>query len=141
MYPTLHERDFLIVRQIGYTPTAGDIVLIDEENNDYLSQKDIVKRVIAIEGQAVTIDYAANVVTVDGQVLSEPYINLESGDPMMPVSGKDYEEYTVPPGCIFVMGDNRNASTDSRSQLVGMIPAENVTGGLLLHIPLGKWLS
>ncbi len=136
MYPTLYDRDVLIVRSIAYEPEQGDIVIVNLGEENPLNHKYIVKRVIATEGQTVVIDYDANTVTVDGETLTEDYLNTSYGDVMM----EGYYQnatYQVPAGCVFVMGDNRNNSTDSRSNLVGMVPVENITGGMVLDIPLG----
>lgn len=140
MYPTLFDRDLLIVRTIAYTPEQGDIVICKTSEDSALSSKNIVKRVIATEGQTVAINYEDNTVTVDGTVLDEPYLNTSYGDVM--ISGY-YEDatYVVPAGCIFVMGDNRNNSTDSRSTAVGMVPVEDVIGGSVLRIPVGQFLG
>ncbi len=140
MYPTLYDRDLLIVRTINYTPSQGDIVICHTSEDSELESKNIVKRVIAVGGQTVEINYEANTVTVDGVVLDEPYLNTSYGDVMM--SGY-YEDatYVVPEGYIFVMGDNRNNSTDSRSHAVGMVPLEDVIGVSLIDIPLGHLIG
>ena len=82
----------------------------------------IVKRVIAKGGQTVEIDYDAGTVTVDGVALDEPYLN----EPMVPCG--DVTSMTVPEGCLFVMGDNRNVSADSRYSYVGVIDERRVIG-------------
>ena len=95
----------------------------------------MVKRVIATEGQTVDIDFAEGVVYVDGVALDEPYTSEPTND------REDFVgPVTVPEGYIFVMGDNRNASTDSRSNLVGMIRKEYVMGKSLFRIvPFGNF--
>lgn len=140
MYPSLHHRDFLIVQRLGYRPEQGDIVVIKTEEDSPLGGEQIVKRVIAVEGQTVFVDYGNNTVTVDGKVLDETYINREEEDPM---GDTLYENtaYVVPRGHIFVLGDNRNHSEDSRSADVGMVAEEAVVGGVWIHIPSGRWLN
>ncbi len=140
MYPTLYDHDILLVQTINYTPQQGDIVICTVNASSSLNSKHIVKRVIAVAGQTVTIDYDSNEVTVDGVVLDEPYLNTSYGDVML--SGY-YENavYVVPEGYIFVMGDNRNNSTDSRSAAVGMVSLDDVLGRSVLDIPVGHLIG
>lgn len=140
MNPTLQHRDLLLIRMIAYAPESGDIVVCRTSEDSYLEGKHIVKRCIATEGQTVFVDYAANAVSVDGVVLQEPYINLKAEDPMDP-KGDENTFYLVPEGHIFVLGDNRNNSSDSRDNAVGMVPVEDVVGGVMLRIPVGQWLD
>lgn len=125
MYPTLHDRDIMITRRIGYTPKTGDVVVIRKES---FMEEAIVKRVIAVEGQQVEIDYDSNTVYVDGVALEEGYINQEDEDVMTERPGMVYQDFQVPEGCIFVMGDNRNGSTDSRYAELGMVDTDYVLG-------------
>lgn len=125
MYPTLHHQDIMVIQRIGYTPAQGDVVVL---RKDSFLEEAIVKRVIAVEGQEVEIDYDNNTVYVDGVALDEPYINQEDEDVMVERSGMVYREFTVPEGCIFVMGDNRNGSTDSRYAELGMVDTSYVLG-------------
>jgi phosphoglycolate phosphatase len=136
MFPTLYDGDLLLVQTMAYTPQQGDIVICATDPDGPLEGENVVKRCIATQGQTVTINYEDNTVTVDGVVLEEPYLNTSYGDTMM--SGF-YEDatYVVPEGYIFVLGDNRNNSTDSRSSRLGMVPVENVIGGEVLDLPLG----
>ena len=128
MYPTLHHQDIMVIQRIGYTPAQGDVVVL---RKDSFLEEAIVKRVIAVEGQEVEIDYDNNTVYVDGVALDEPYINQEDEDVMVERSGMVYREFTVPEGCIFVMGDNRNGSTDSRYAVLGMVDTSYVLGRAL----------
>ena len=128
MYPTLHHQDIMVIQRIGYTPAQGDVVVL---RKDSFLEEAIVKRVIAVEGQEVEIDYDNNTVYVDGVALDEPYINQEDEDVMVERSGMVYREFTVPEGCIFVMGDNRNGSTDSRYAELGMVDTSYVLGRAL----------
>lgn len=128
MYPTLHHRDIMVIQRVGYTPAQGDVVVL---RKDSFLEEAIVKRVIAVAGQEVEIDYDHNTVYVDGVALDEPYINPEDEDVMVERSGMVYREFTVPEGCIFVMGDNRNGSTDSRYAELGMVDTGYVLGRAL----------
>ena len=125
MDPTLNNRDMLFLQGIGYEPRQGDVVVLHKDFGDITYP--IVKRVIALGGQTVEIDYDTSTVYVDGQPLDEPYI-LE---PMVaPEPGdNNYGTYwEVPEGCIFVMGDNRNNSSDSRDYRLGPVEEEYVLG-------------
>ena len=128
MLPTLVDKDRLIVSYLFYTPKNGDIVIVNNDNP--ILDKVIVKRVIAAEGQTIDIDFDSGEVTVDGKVLKEDYINnltqLDEGGHEYPV--------TVPKDCVFVMGDNRMNSTDSRSDLVGFVPEDEILGKVVLRI-------
>lgn len=128
MLPTLHNRDFLLLESnflYGEDHIEnGDIVVL---NVPYYEGQLIVKRVIATEGQTVDIDFDAHEVYVDGVLLEEDYVNAPiafnwSGDYALSYPA------TVPEGCIFVLGDNRNDSTDSRFAPVGMIDTRCVLG-------------
>ena len=128
MYPTLHHQDIMVIQRVGYTPAQGDVVVL---RKDSFLEEAIVKRVIAVAGQEVEIDYDANTVYVDGVALEEPYINQEDEVVMVERSCMVYREFTVPKGCIFVMGDNRNGSTDSRYAELGMVDTGYVLGRAL----------
>ena len=124
MVPTLVNGDKLIVWGAGYTPQRGDVVIVDS----YTSYgKPLVKRVIAKGGDTVSIDYATGTVAVNGEVLQEDYI----AEPTY--LGYDVQfPYTVPEGTVFVMGDNRNQSLDSRSTYVGCIDERDILGKVLV---------
>ena len=131
MMHTLKHRDMLILSTFNYTPENGDIIVCQSEN--YGLERPLVKRVIASGGQTVKIDYEKWTVTVDGVTLTEDYIWKREGKPMNP---SDYlpEEFTVPEGQIFVMGDNRNNSKDSRSSEIGFIDERYVVGKVWIRI-------
>ena len=120
MMDTLHDADRLVVTNFLYKPDNGDIVVISHGQNLY---KPIIKRVIATEGQSLKIDFQKGEVSVNGAVIDEPYIKAlttRQGDGEIPS--------VIPEGMVFVMGDNRNHSTDSRFSSVGLIPESNIIG-------------
>lgn len=138
MYPTLHDRDVMIVQRLAYTPKSGDVIVLRKDNT--FQDRALVKRIIATGGQTVYIDYDANTITVDGVVLDEPYINRErdshyGDDPMAVRTDLDHRyintEFTVPEGYLFVCGDNRNNSSDSRVAELGMVDERYVLGHVL----------
>ena len=133
MYPTLHDNQLLLVLRPGYQPRQGDVVVI-HTGNGIFNRDYIVKRVIATEGQTVKIDYDLNEVSVDNVTLAEPYLNFEEGDPMLPRDDRSVVSDTVPEGCVFVMGDNRNHSADSRSEKYGMIDKSRIVGRVVLPV-------
>lgn len=129
MLPTLHDKDMLLLRSIGYTPKQGDIVVLTKDFDHYVDQP-IVKRVIAVGGQTVRIDYEESKVYVDGVALNEPYINEKL---MFRPGGKlTIEELTVPEGSVFVLGDNRNNSSDSRHYELGAIDNRYILGEAIM---------
>lgn len=127
MLPTLHDGDMLLLRSIGYTPEQGDIVVLTKDFSHYTDQP-IVKRVIAVGGQTVRIDYEESKVYVDGVALDEPYINESIMIRPGPGSALSIEELTVPEGSVFVLGDNRNDSSDSRHVELGAIDERYILG-------------
>lgn len=127
MVPTLHDGDILLLQSAGYTPAQGDIVVLAKKTT--LITRPIVKRVAAVGGQTVEIDYDAGEVRVDGVPLEEPYLNEPMRYP--PSAALSIQTVTVPEGCIFVLGDNRNNSTDSRHQELGVIDCRYVLGRAL----------
>lgn len=133
MVPTLRDGDRLIISKLFYEPKYGDIVVIPHPNMP-AEEPALIKRVIATEGQTVDIDFDSGEVWVDGVLLDEPYINEATHD------REDFEgPLTVPKGEVFVMGDNRNASTDSRSAMFGTFNKEYILGRCLWRVgPLDK---
>ncbi|MCR5539991.1 MAG: signal peptidase I [Ruminococcus sp.] len=128
MENTLFDGDRLVISWFLYKPEQGDIVICDSKELGKL----IVKRVIAVGGQKVTVDYNAGTVSVDGEVLDEPYLKYHALDYMggynmdyyVPV--RDVFEYDVPEGEVFLMGDNRDHSSDSR--LFGAVSEDDIIG-------------
>ena len=123
MDDTLADGELLAVWSLGYEPEQGDIVVLNKTTADFLEGEAIVKRVIALEGQTVDIDYNTGTVYVDGELLEEDYIN----EPTYVEEGTEFP-LTVPEGSIFVMGDNRNHSSDSRSSDLGTVDTRYVIG-------------
>lgn len=131
MFPTLEHGEKLLISHFNYTPEIGDIVVFTKES---FSKESIVKRVIATEGQVVDINYKTGEVSVDGVVLKEDYINELThlqGDVSFPV--------TVPQGELFLMGDNRNHSSDSRVSEIGFVAEELILGQVIARFfPLDR---
>ena len=135
MYPTLIDGERLIVSDLFYSPENGDIVVLQEKNAFFTSP--LVKRIIAQEGQTIDFDYENWGVYVDGEKLTEPYINRELEKAMKNYGSPD--SITVPEGHIFVMGDNRNHSTDSRDSLVGFVEYDEIIGEVVFRLfPLAR---
>ena len=131
MYSTLVDGDYmLLLSNVFYRePDHGDIVVISKKTFD--DGAPIVKRVIAKEGQIVDIDFEQGIVYVDGLPLSEDYIST----PTTVYEGVDFP-VIVEEGCIFVLGDNRGVSKDSRSPEIGFVDKREVLGkALFLLLP------
>lgn len=131
MFPTLHHKDVLLVHNIRYTPEQGDIIVLTKDFSGYVGQP-IVKRVIAVGGQTVRIDYEQDKVFVDGEALNEPYLNEAVMN--RPGGSLTIDELTVPEGCVFVLGDNRNHSSDSRHVELGAIDERYILGKAIMII-------
>lgn len=124
MNNTLYDGDYiLLLNNVFYrNPEPGDIIVASKEAFD--NGEPIIKRVIATEGQTVHIDGANNKVYVDGKLLNEPYIAT-------PTINQNFT-VTVEKGCVFVMGDNRMNSKDSRSSEIGQIDKREILGKALI---------
>ena len=129
MLPTLHENDYLIINKIGYKigePKNGDVIVFksDLEKNDGTT-KDLVKRIIGVAGD--------NVVIKDGKV----YLNDKLLDETYLSEGMDTTgdvDIVVPEGKLFVLGDNREVSLDSRYEQVGLVDVNDVEGKVLVRL-------
>ena len=133
MYDTLIQGDrLLLVSSLVYNdPKQGDIVVCSKDS--FQNGTCFVKRVIATEGQTVDINFATGEVIVDGEVLDEPYLySFTYRD-----EGVEFP-LTVGEGQIFVMGDNRERSTDSRSPIIGLIDERQILGKALMILTPGN---
>ena len=131
MNQTLLDGDYLLLLNSTFygEPEQGDIVVISKDSYDH--GVPIVKRVIATEGQIVDIDFETGTVYVDGVALVEPYLNTPTN-----VQGGVQFPLEVEDSCVFVMGDNRNRSKDSRYYEIGMIDTREILGkALFLVLP------
>lgn len=134
MKNTLFEGDRIVISNLFYTPTVGDVIVISRNyNGEYTSEtsasEPIIKRVIATAGMTVDIDFDIGVVYVDGKPLDEPYTRTatyQKWDVDFPLTVGENE--------IFVMGDNRQESLDSRDTRIGMIDTRYVLGKALFRI-------
>ena len=127
MFPTLNNGDKVLVSDLFYEPARGDIVVFKKDSYD--DNKALVKRVVAVAGDVVNIDFEKGVVYVNGDALEEDYIDVLTTTKIDFIGPQ-----TVPDNCLFVMGDNRNASTDSRDKRIGMVDKRLVIGKVLLVV-------
>lgn len=133
MENTLHHDEMLIISGLLYTPENNDIIVFNSPN----FREPIVKRIIATEGQTVDIDFETWTVIVDGKALQEDYVKKD----LAPMKRSDIQfPLTVPDGHVFVMGDNRNDSLDSRSSLIGLVDERYILGEVKLRLtPFSKF--
>ncbi len=153
MLPTLQDGQLLLVSDLFYDPKPGDIIIFHQTSKEVSRfNEPIIKRVIATGGQHVRIDFNTATIEIDGVVQQEDYIQL------VDTLGKEIGEYrvfadhhmqmiatpgnvthrifeaTVPEGCLFVMGDNRNNSSDSRTTVIGFVDERRVLGHVICRI-------
>ena len=131
MVPNYNDNDRVLVIGSSLGVEQGDVVVITN-----VLDEPIIKRVIATEGQTVDFDYDSKSVLVDGKVLDETQFGLQNGITEQPYTSFELLDFpqTVPEGCVFVLGDNRSVSEDSRYQVVGMIDKRDILGKAIFHI-------
>ena len=144
MNQTLTDGETLIISDLFYEPKQGDIVVFHLCQGEKGFNQPLIKRVIATEGQTVMIDLTECALYVDGEKLTEDYAYFKSEGYSITYFNMDNLERTddghiqyeveVPEGKIFVMGDNRNGSTDSRSKSVGFVDKDTILGKALLRV-------
>ena len=139
MNDTLADGEFLVISDFMYTPEQGDIIVLQNTAAGHTElQKPLIKRVIAVGGESVKItrDGVVTVTDKDGNanVIDNSFIKQEIYE------GRYYGEWDIPEGFIFVMGDNRNHSTDSRDFRLGVVDERCVVGEAKLRLlPLDKF--
>ncbi|MBQ9963794.1 MAG: signal peptidase I [Clostridia bacterium] len=124
MLNTLHDKERLILSSLPYTPTRGDIVVVDQGDN----KQPLIKRVIGLAGDTVAIDEETGEVYLNGEVLNEPYVDVPTAMEMM------VGEITVPEGNVFVMGDNRAAGHSLDSRTFGCIDEDRLIGKAVFRL-------
>ncbi len=142
MIPTLYDKDQLLMISLFYQPAYGDIIVVDGDYATLFADEaqtvtyeaegtdiNLIKRVIATEGQTINIDFNTGNISIDGKMLDQSFITLKPTRN----DGAFTFPMTVPEGYCFVMGDNRNGSMDSRHPSVGLIAEEQVMGHVVLR--------
>ncbi len=127
MNPNLNNGDKIIVSDFLYTPDYGDIIAVGRNGKEPSS---FIKRIIALAGDEVYIDFDTHIITVNGEIITEDYFVCgalsEKGDYTYPL--------TVPENCVFVLGDNRNNSLDSRFSQIGFVNISEITGKAIFKL-------
>lgn len=125
MFPTLHNLDRVLVELNYNEPVRGDMIVVMAPHFD---DEPLVKRIIGIEGDEIDIDDEGNV-WVNGELILEPYINEQDFN-----GGSVTYPFYVPEGHVFVMGDNRNHSADSRADYIGALKTDDIIGRVFFRI-------
>ena len=134
MLRTLYDGDVLLLSVLPTEPERGDIVVITREN---VKERPLIKRVIGVSGDRVMVDYTTNTVYVNGNAIDEPYLDaaVKAGAfGEMRDAFTLNTEFVVPDGSVYVMGDNRNDSTDSRSRDVGALEKGQILGKVVFRL-------
>ena len=132
MEPNLHDGDVVAIRTAYAMPDRGEIVAVGRANDRNAS---FVKRVVALAGDEIFIDFETHLITINGEVIPERYEVLDA----LRVQGDLTYPATVPEGCVFVLGDNRNDSLDSRFTEIGFIRQEEIAGVAMFRLlPFGQ---
>ena len=126
MMPTLSNGDKIVISATGYEPQRGDIVVLSGAAG---IKETIVKRIIAVGGDTLDINFMTGQVWVNGEVIDEPYIMEQTRN-----KGDFDRPIRIPEGYVFVMGDNRNHSADSREASVGVLKKEDFVGRAWIRI-------
>lgn len=131
MVPTYHDGDRVLVSGFAGDIQQGDIVIVV-----HALDEPIIKRVVATEGQVVDFDASQGEVTVDGVALKGSVFGIQDGITTVPDFSSGILEFpqTVPENCVFVLGDNRTNSTDSRFEVVGMVDHRNILGKVIFNV-------
>lgn len=147
MKPILSNGNMIFTLNVGYTPARGDVVTINNktaallDENGNVTEKAaldcmITKRIVAVGGDTIDFDFENGTVTVNGEVLEEKYIS----EPTTRDEGAFQYPLTIPEGYVFVLGDNRNISKDSRHEDIGLVPADEIAGKVIFKIyPFGDF--
>ena len=136
MEPNYYNGDRVLVTSLAGEAEAGDVVIIV-----HTLEETLIKRVVATEGQVVDFDNALGELIVDGQVVRGEVYGTRNGITFAPENMDDTMDFpqTVPKGCVFVLGDHRDDSTDSRKLSVGMVDRRNILGRVVFNLyPMSK---
>lgn len=131
MYPSYSDSDRVLVSSVPGAVAQGDVVVIVN-----VLEEPIIKRVVATQGQQVDFDEELGAVLIDGVPLDEEAFGLENGVTYLPYSPEGVMDFPkqVPEGCVFVLGDNRLVSEDSRFEEIGMVDERNILGKAIFRL-------